>query len=174
MNMSPSHSFGRTVRRPPQVTGGMVLACLVAFFAVVTGVNAVMIAAALSTFGGVETESAYQAGLAFARETAAVAAQDALHWQVRAKASVAGGSTQIEVTARDAADRPLAGLQALARLVHPTDRRADHDVALTEDAAAAGTFHGQSVPLAGQWVLEIDLSREGIRTFRSKNRVFLR
>jgi hypothetical protein len=34
-----------------------------------------MIRAAVSTFGGVETESAYQAGLAFARETAAVTAR---------------------------------------------------------------------------------------------------
>ena len=49
----------------------MVLICLVAFFAVVAGVNAVMIRAAVSTFGGVETDSAYQAGLAFAREIAA-------------------------------------------------------------------------------------------------------
>ncbi len=39
-----------------RVTGRMVLICLVAFFAVVAGVNAVMIAAAVSTFGGVETE----------------------------------------------------------------------------------------------------------------------
>ena len=60
---------------------------LVAFFAAVAGVNAIMIWAAVSTFGGVETESSYQAGLAFAQETAAVAAQDALHWQVKAKVS---------------------------------------------------------------------------------------
>ena len=37
-----------------------------------------MIRCAVTTFGGVETESAYQAGLAFKRETAAARAQDAL------------------------------------------------------------------------------------------------
>ena len=44
--------------RPKEVTGRMVLACLLAFFAVVAGVNALMIRAAVSTFGGVETENA--------------------------------------------------------------------------------------------------------------------
>ena len=129
----------------------MVLVGLVAFFAAVAGVNAVMIWAAVSTFGGVETESSYQAGLAFAQETAAVAAQDALHWQVKAKVS---------------------GLQAIARLVHPNDKRADHLVVLNE--GAPGQFRGHSGPLVGQWDLVIELSREGTRMFRSKNRVFLR
>ena len=65
--MSASDSSSGDGRPPREVTGRMVLVCLVAFFAVVAGVNAVMIRAAVSTFGGVETESAYQAGLAFAR-----------------------------------------------------------------------------------------------------------
>src|SRR5574341_722764 len=112
-------------RRPKEVTGRMVLICLVAFFVVVGGVNAVMIHAAVSTFGGVETASAYQAGLAFSREMAAVRAQDALHWQVTAKLRSAGdGAMLVEVTARDAVDRPLTSLQASAQLAHPTDKRA--------------------------------------------------
>ncbi len=156
---------------PKEVTGRTVLVCLVAFFAVVAGVNAVMIRAAVSTFGGVETESAYQAGLAFARETAAVAAQDALHWRVAGKISADAAATRIEIAADDADGRPLAGLQANARLIHPTDRRADRTVALTEDAP--GRFRGADAPLAGQWALVIELSRDGTRVFRSKNRVLL-
>src|SRR5712672_702694 len=114
--------------RKREVTGRMVLICLVAFFAVIAGVNAVMIRAAVSTFGGVETGNAYQAGLAFAREIAAVEAQAALHWDVRAKVSAAAGATEVEVTAADTVGRPLAGLAATARLVHPADKRADHVV----------------------------------------------
>jgi nitrogen fixation protein FixH len=150
----------------------MVLIGLVAFFAAVAGVNAVMIWAAVSTFGGVETGSSYQAGLAFARETAGVAAQDALHWQVEAKVSSVAGATLVEVVATDAAARPVSGLQAVAQLVHPNDNRADHLVVLNE--GAAGQFRGYGGPLAGQWVLVIELSREGTRMFRSRNRVFLR
>ncbi len=172
MNAPATDSVNGNGRRPREVTGRMVLACLVAFFAAVTGVNAIMIAAALSTFGGVETESAYQAGLAFANETAAAAAQDALHWQVKAKVSGAAGATRLDVVATDAADRPLAGLQASARLVHPTDRRADHVVQLQE--TALGRFRGATAAVVGQWVLEIELSRNDTRVFRSRNRIFLR
>jgi nitrogen fixation protein FixH len=143
----------------------MVLVCLVAFFAAVAGVNAVMIWAAVSTFGGVETESSYQAGIAFAQETAAVAAQDALHWQVKAKVSGVAGATLVEVVATDAADRPVSGLQAIARLMHPNDKRADQIMVL--DERAPGQFRGRRA-------LVIELSREGARMFRSKNRVFLR
>jgi nitrogen fixation protein FixH len=150
----------------------MVLVCLVAFFAAVAGVNAVMISAAVSTFGGVETASAYQAGLAFARETAAVAAQDALHWQVNAKVSAAADATLVEAVATDAEGRPLMGLQASARLAHPSDSRADHVVQLHE--TAPGRFRGTTAPAVGQWALEIELSREGARMFRSRNRIFLR
>ena len=155
-----------------RVTGRMVLICLVAFFAVVTGVNAVMITAAVSTFGGLETEGRYEAGLAFARDHAAAAAQDALHWQVKAKVSAEAGATLVEVVANDDSNRPLAGLQASARLVHPADKRADRVIALREDVP--GQFKGRDAPLAGQWELVIELSRDGTRLFRSKNRIFLR
>ena len=57
--------------RPRPVTGRMVLFCLIGFFAVVAGVNAIMIRAAVSTFSGVETANSYQEGVTFAREEAA-------------------------------------------------------------------------------------------------------
>jgi nitrogen fixation protein FixH len=43
----------------------MVLAMLIGFFGLVIAVNLVMVRAALSTFGGVDTPSSYQAGLHF-------------------------------------------------------------------------------------------------------------
>ena len=53
----------RVCQRP--LTGRTVLICLIAFFAVISIVNGIMIRAAISTFGGVETGSAFQAGQAF-------------------------------------------------------------------------------------------------------------
>ena len=171
--MSIDHSNNASGRRPKEVTGRMVFVCLVAFFGIITAVNAVMIRAAVSTFGGVETESAYQAGLAFAQETAQVAAQDARHWHVEAHTSrAADGAILVEVSAKDADDRPLAGLQATARLVHPTDRRADRVVAIGE--RGTGQFQGTAMALAGQWDLVIELSQDGTAVFRSKNRIYLR
>src|SRR6185436_10396385 len=99
--------------------------CMLGFFGVVTLVNGIMIRAAVSTFGGVETASSYQAGLAFSRDAAAARAQDELHWQVKANVRPAGSALLVEVDARDAAGYPLTGLDASVRLHHPTDRRAD-------------------------------------------------
>jgi nitrogen fixation protein FixH len=155
-----------------RVTGRMVLAGLVGFFGLVAGVNAAMIYAAVSTFGGVETESSYRAGLAFAREAATVEAQDARHWSVSAKAAIEGNTTVVEVAARDASGQPITNLAATASLVHPTDRRADHAVPLVSNGA--GRFRGTTAASAGQWDLVIELSRADERLFRSKNRVWLR
>ena len=157
---------------PREVTGRMVLFSLIGFFALVAGVNAVMIRAAVSTFGGVETENAYQAGLDFAQELIAVEAQDVRHWQVRGNISTDKTATSIKVSANDASGRPLAGLQATGRLVHPTDRRADRVFTFKQDAA--GSFSGRTEPVVGQWVLVIELSAQGNRLFRSTNRVFVR
>ena len=65
------------------------LGLMVAFFGVVIGVNGLMAHEALSTFGGVETDSAYQAGQMFERDVAMAKAQDARHWQVDAKVTAA-------------------------------------------------------------------------------------
>jgi nitrogen fixation protein FixH len=170
--MSAESSTTAFARRPSELTGRAVLVCLVFFFAVVAVVNAVMIRAAVSTFGGVETENSYQAGLAFAEEIAAARAQDALRWRVEAKVSADGRATRIDLTVRDAGNAPLAGLEASGRLVHPTDKRADHVVSFAEHAP--GELYGTTAAVSGQWILIIDLSRAGTRLFQSRNRIFLR
>lgn len=153
------------------LSGRTVLIWLIAFFAVVSLANGIMIRAAVTTFGGVEVASSYQAGLAFTREAAAARAQDALHWQVKASVRPLAERTVVEIDARDAAGRPLPGLQASVNLSHPTDRRADQPVTLSEDAS--GHFRGTAAPIAGQWDVVIELSRDGERLFRSRNRVVL-
>ena len=159
-----------TCRRP--WTGRMVLICLIAFFGVVALVNGIMIHAAVTTFSGVETGSAYQAGQEFKYEAAAARAQEERHWLVRADVRSVDGKTLIEIDARDAAGRPLAGLEAITLLQHPTDRRADQTITLSE--GTSGHFRGTAAPLSGQWDVLIDLSRGGERVFRSRSRVVLR
>lgn len=160
-----ANNAGRTL------TGRAVLICLIGFFAVVFLANAIMVRAAVSTFGGVETSSSYQAGLAFGRETAAAQAQDERQWQVTAMIKPAPGMTLVEIDARDASGRPLSGLTATAHLAHPNDRRADQDVNLGE--AGPGQFRGSAAHVVGQWDVIIELSRDGERLFRSRNRVVL-
>lgn len=156
-------------RRP--LTGRTVLLCFLGFFGLVTAVNAIMIFAAVSTFGGVEAASSYQAGLAFSRESAAAQAQAARHWSVTARVRPDGQATRVDVDARGTDGAPITGLTATARLIHPADARADHPVALSE--LSAGTFRGTTVPVTGQWDVIIELSRDGERLFRSRNRVVL-
>jgi len=157
---------------PRPLTGRTVLFCLLGFFGVVALANAIMIRAAVSTFGGVETSSSYQAGLAFEREAAAAHAQDQLHWQVKGNVRPVSGALEVEIDARDAAGKPLSGLEARVLLHHPTDGRADLTVEVSEDTA--GHFHGTTASITGQRELMIELSRSGERLFRSQNRVVLR
>jgi nitrogen fixation protein FixH len=155
-----------------ELTGRMVLVWLVGFFLIVGAVNAVMIGAAISTFAGLEHDSPYQAGLAFDQEIAAARLQEALHWQVQAKVAKSDtGETLVEISARDAGGAPVPGLAATATLVHPTDRRLDRDLTMTQ--VGAGRFSGVTGAAAGQWDVVIELTREGARRFRSKNRIVL-
>lgn len=163
----------RTHRRLREITGRHVLLGFVAFFGLVFTVNAVLVRAAISTFGGVETASSYKAGLQFEHEVAVAERQDALHWQISGKLARNGaGEAVLDVTARDANGTPLAGLSADARLAHPADERLDRVIALRP--GSPGVFHGKAVAQPGQWDLIVDLYRGDQRMFRSQSRVTLR
>ncbi len=158
---------------PRQVTGRMVLAMIVAFFAVIIGVNAFMAHEALSTFRGVDADSAYRAGQLFEHEVAMARAQDAEHWQVDAKVTPsADGTAVLDIVAHDASGAPLGGMTATAVFARPTDRHLDRTVIVNEDKP--GHYAGSAIVAAGQWDLILELSRQGNRLFRSKNRVVIK
>lgn len=160
----------QTSSRP--LTGRTVLLSFVAFFGIIFAANVVLVRAALTSFGGVETESAYKAGLAFKGDKEAAAAQDARGWRVEAALSRGGDGTRtIAVTARDANGAPLAGLVPQARLSHPTDAKRDRVLSLTE--AEPGRFIGAAEAAPGQWDLVIVLMRGEEQVFRSKSRLTL-
>lgn len=167
--MTPWALSSRASPRP--ITGRMVFICLVIFFGIIAVANAVMIRLAVSTFGGVETESSYKAGLEFAGEIAAARAQEARHWRVTATVSRDSTDRRLEVTALDDGGRPVGGVTATARLAHPTDRRLDHVVALKE--VRSGYHRADAIVPAGQWNLDVDLVRNGERVFRSRSRIVL-
>jgi len=143
-----------------RLTGRMVLLCLVGFFGVVFGVNGILIHEALSTFGGVDTDSAYQAGRMFEHDVAMAKAQDARQWHVEAKVTPAADGARLDLIARDAAGGLIDGMEASAVFERPTDRRLDRSVALVADSA--GRFHGNAAVAPGQWDLVIELTRQGV------------
>ncbi|MCJ8142736.1 FixH family protein [Ancylobacter sp. A5.8] len=163
MAMSSDHT---STGKP--ITGRTVLACFLGFFGIVFGANFFLVRAAVTSFGGVETESSYKAGLEFTRESAAAQAQEARHWQVAAH--LAAG--ELDVSARDADGQPLTSLDIAVRLHHPTDRRLDQ--AVDPERIGAGRWRAAAAVPPGQWDLVIELSRDGERLFRSSNRVVTR
>jgi nitrogen fixation protein FixH len=159
--------------RPRELTGRAVLMWFIAFFGVVFAINGIMVKAATSTFGGVETQSSYKAGLQFEQEATRARAQDELHWQVEGHVERnAGGAAALDVSVRDALGKPVPGIIAEARLAHPADERLDRDIVLT--IAGLGAFHGDVQAQAGRWDLTLDLYRGGERVFRSRSEIVLR
>ena len=159
-------------RKPRELTGKHVLICFLGFFGLVFGANAVMVKAAMSTFGGVQTTSSYKAGLMFGQDIVRAEQQDALHWQVNGKLSRdSAGNAILDISVRDSKGVPMNGLAAQARLAHPADERRDHLIAL--DDASAGRFHGVTQAEPGQWELIVDLYKGDARVFRSRSRVML-
>jgi nitrogen fixation protein FixH len=154
-----------------RVTGRLVLLSLVGFFVVVASVNAFMITQAVRTFGGVETENAYKAGLAFNQSIAAAGAQDARGWAVDIKRA-GERSADFTVTVRDKAGHAVSGVALEAALAHPTDRR--HDRPLAVSSLGAGTFRAEAAPEQGVWDVVITLRDGDTPLFRSRNRIVVR
>jgi nitrogen fixation protein FixH len=157
-----------TGRAARPITGRTVLLYFLSFFGVIFAMNFYMVRVAISSFSGVETESAYKAGLSFKNDVAAAHAQDARHWSVEAILPRADASEMI-ITARDAQGQALAGLMPEVRLAHPTDKRRDVPLAFVE--VTPGRFRCLTLTPEGQWDLVIGLKREAETVFRSKSRI---
>ncbi|MBX3156626.1 MAG: FixH family protein [Deltaproteobacteria bacterium] len=164
----PDHADGAR-----EWTGFRVLMCLLGFFGVIMVANAALVHYALSTFGGVETENAYAAGLRYQADIEAASRQAALGWQVTTEVgSEAGGARELRLTALDAKGHPLRRLDVQAVLRHPIDSRLDHPLSFTE--ASLGVYVADADAAPGQWELDISLLQDGDVRFRSKNRLILK
>ncbi|MBI5320593.1 FixH family protein [Bradyrhizobium sp.] len=165
------------MRNPPStprpLTGRRVLFYLVAFFALVIGVNLVMMKLAIDTLPGTEVDSAYRASLAYAGEISAARDQNRRNWKVDAHVERrADGAATVRLDARDANGAPLSGLKFSGRLERPTDKRIDRAVELAE--SGIGVYRGNATDvLPGQWDLVIEGEARGARLFLSRNRVIL-
>ena len=161
----------RISERP--LTGRKVLLILVAFFAVVIGVNVTMMQLAIKTLPGTEVDSAYSASLGYEKEILAARDQSARNWQVDAHLERSlDGAALLQVEARDRGGRPLTGLKFRGRFERPTDKRADLAVTLAE--VGIGIYRGRLEGVApGQWDLVLEGDGSVGRLFLSKNRVML-
>ena len=160
-------------KKPRELTGRHVLLWILGFFGVVFVVNGVLVHAATSTFGGLETQSSYKAGLMFEQEVAKAERQDELQWRVDGTlVRDRTGEAVLDISVRNAKGASVTGLIANATLAHPADSRLDHVIPL--DRRAEGRFHGEGDTQPGQWELIVDLYRDDERVFRSRSRIMLK
>src|SRR3569833_4147 len=132
---------------------------LLTFFAVVFGVNGVMMFVAISTFRGQISDHPYEAGLKFNAELAAAAAQNDRGWKV--EMSMTDG---VRASFRDAQGRPLEGLAVAGVFAAPADVKRDRVFALTE--TSPGVYAGPTAP-AGVWECQLTAKRGGETLFQS-------
>lgn len=164
-------SEASTTQKP--LTGRFVLIVTLSFFAVVIGVNVLMMRLAISTLPGTEVDSAYKASLAYQGEINAARDQDARSWKVDARIERrADGAAALRVEARDRDGQPLSGVAFSGRLERPADQRLDKLITFAE--IDKGDYGASAVNVSpGQWELVIEGDLQGKRVFLSRNRVVL-
>lgn len=144
--------------------------------ALVVVVNGIMVAIALGTWTGLETEGHYQKGLEYNRNLAAAEAQAALGWTLTLEAApIARDDKRRTVDLRlafaDRDGRPLDGMKVSVVLMRATNEGFDREVHL--DPIGDGIYGARAVlPLPGQWEVRV-LARRGETEFQDLKRLVL-
>jgi nitrogen fixation protein FixH len=162
------------MKDPKAITGKTVLAWFLGFFGLVFAANAVFLYFAFGSFPGVVVDSSYEAGQTYNQEIAAAREQAKLNWQITSEITPgndAGG--RLLVSAADAQGTPLFGVSIHATLRHPAQETADLEISLRADGG--GRYLGEIEDLPeGNWTLVLEIEQDGVRKFKSENRVFVK
>lgn len=154
----------KPVKPPFAVKGWHVAAGVVAFFALVVGVDAGFLMMAYRTHPGQVAPRPYEAGLAYNAELQRLRAQDALGWRAGAEARATG----LHVLMQDRDGRPLTGLKVSATLQRPATEQGRAEVALIEQAPGQ---YGAERALSGTWDARIEAKGAAGRTFVAERRL---
>lgn len=135
-------------------------------FVVVVGVNAALAYFATSTFTGLETEGAYQKGLAYNQNLALAKAQQEQGWAVETTVTpgaigVDGAKVDIAISYRDRDGKALDGLGVRAELIRPTAKGLDRQLVL--HPLGNGTYGGSyTLPAKGVWDMDVIAAGIGV------------
>ncbi|RRH91026.1 cytochrome oxidase [Mesorhizobium tamadayense] len=160
-------------RKPREFTGRHMLISILAFFAVVIGVNVTMATLARKSWTGLVVENTYVASQQFNEEARKGRAQAALGWTGRL--TIATGEVRYGLFDALGKPVPLHGVKVLFR--HPAYEAADKAVALA--ASSGGTsgdteeFAARHTPRDGVWIIEIDADAGLASPFRDVRRVMI-
>lgn len=133
-----------------QFTGKHMLMSIIAFFAVIFGVNFTMAFLANSTWSGLVVANGYVASQSFDKDLARQRAQEALGWTV----ALSHADGRIRITFADAGKAKIEGLSITGKLERPvTDKE---DQVLTFSSMGSGVYTAPAVLSPGVWDVEID------------------
>jgi len=139
---------------PREFKGWHMLAIMIAFFAVVIGVNLTLAFLANSTWSGLVVANGYVASQKFNADEAEARAQAARGWVVHAR----HGADRVTITFADRSAAAIAGLTVTGALQRPTTDRNDEALAFTE--SAAGTYAAPAKLGPGIWDIAVIASDE--------------
>ncbi|MEM7021899.1 MAG: FixH family protein [Pseudomonadota bacterium] len=142
-------------------------------FMIVLAVNGSMIFVAFTTFPGLETTNAYQRGLAYNQQIAAVDEQEALGWTVGFDVTQEEGRrVALRLDLEDRFGNFVRNAVVQGRFMRPTHEGVDRTVTL--DYQTGGRYEARvDLPLDGQWDLHLAVDAAG-QTYLISERVFLR
>lgn len=162
-----------TPRPPKELSGRTVLFGMIGFFAVVIGVNGVMMASAIRTMPGADVKSAYETSQRYNSEIERMQAQAARGWQSQIEVTRRGTEALVSLALKDKAGSPVTGLGVSAQLQHPATRQQDRDLSLTE--TAPGSYSATVPDLhAGAWTLAVEAKRGPNAVFSARSRIILK
>ena len=145
----------------------------VAFFGVVLLANGAMIWIAFVTWTGLETESAYQKGLAYNRVLDQAEAQASLGWQVHLEFAQADGrALAVKLALADRHGDLIEDASISTTFFRPTHE--GHDQVAAIPHRYGGAYEARvELPLAGQWDVHLTVEHAG-EVWRATRRVYLR
>ncbi|RWD66805.1 FixH family protein [Mesorhizobium sp.] len=158
--------------KPREFTGKHMLVSILAFFAVVIGVNVTMATLAQTSWTGLVVENTYVASQQFNEEAKKGRAQAALGWT--GKLTVASGEVRYSLVDSQGKPVPLRGVKVLFR--HPAYEAEDEALTLAAVAGSAGSadaFAVRHTPRNGVWIVEIDADAGLASPFRDVRRVMI-
>lgn len=160
-------------RKPREFTGRHMLVSIVAFFAVVIGVNVTMATLAEKSWTGLVVENTYVASQQFNEEARKGRAQAALGWT--GKLTIAAGEVRYSLADKQGKAVPLRGVRMLFR--HPAYEAADETLTLAATSDdPPGSSHelaARHTPKDGVWIVEIDADAGLVSPFRDVRRIMI-
>lgn len=161
---------------PSRITGAWVLKAFGIGFGIVVAANAALLYFAITSWRGLETENAYEKGLAHNTVLADGQAQAGLGWTVAVRFDRSPNlgdarQGQLIISVRDAAGESVGGLNGRALVRRPIGTGDDWLVEL--EPAERGVYRAHlSLPAAGQWDVRLELEG-GPRPYRVRRRIVI-